>query len=253
MSLRRARRPWAVTGLLTSLLGLGSAEATTTFTPSSCSNLTTCDVAKSGGALDLTVWNTGTASGTSNGLEGTVNQLSGTGFTYGHTYNSAQTTAFNTSNGVSYGFYDDYVFTVGDNQLDSVTSSISLYIPGTNIPALGIDNLQARLYSLTDQGIAPLITTPVGPTVAQGWSSITTFSGGTLTASVIGSQSSLGKPVVIGAGTYVLEIRGTANGTFGGGSYSGVLNLTPVPLPGALWSLLGGLGLLGLVARRRPG
>ena len=53
----------------------------------------------------------------------------------------------------------------------------------------------------------------------------------------------------LAAGTYVLEVRGMATGT-SGGSYSGTLNVAPVPLPATLPLLLSGLGLLGGLLRR---
>jgi hypothetical protein len=55
----------------------------------------------------------------------------------------------------------------------------------------------------------------------------------------------------LAAWTYVLEVRGNVTGT-SGGSYSGTLNVAPVPLPAALPLLFSGLGLLGGgLARRR--
>ena len=225
----------AVTGVALGLCGLGTAHAATTFTPASCGGniAANCTSAKSNGAaLDLTVFNTAAGGGGTT----TVSGLSGNTYTYGKGYGQ-QTTPFVTSGTTQYGFYDDYVFTIGANQVNTVTSSISL---GS---ALEITNLQARLYSLTTEGIAPLTTTPVS-TPIQGWSALALFSGGAVSASVI-------TPVTLGAGTYVLEIRGLASGSLGG-SYSGNLNLTAVPLPGSAWALLGGLGLLGVAARRRP-
>jgi hypothetical protein len=48
----------------------------------------------------------------------------------------------------------------------------------------------------------------------------------------------------------VLEIRASSVGT-AGGSYSGVVNLTPVPLPAALPLLFSGLGLFGAFRRKQ--
>jgi hypothetical protein len=55
----------------------------------------------------------------------------------------------------------------------------------------------------------------------------------------------------LNAGTYDLQVRGTTEAL--GGSYSGVMNLTPVPLPAAFPLLLSGLGMLRGLRRRRVG
>lgn len=57
-------------------------------------------------------------------------------------------------------------------------------------------------------------------------------------------------PTTLTAGEYVFEIRGEVTGS-GGGTYSGSLNLNPVPLPAALPLLISGLGLLGGLVRKR--
>jgi hypothetical protein len=241
-----SRQRWtALAGAVVALASLAAAHdataAATYFYSTSCNNLTTCNVDKgfsTSTVLDLTVFNTAAASG---GTQ-TVNKLVDNLYTFSNSYGAQPTPAFTVGTPPkSYGFYDDYVFTIGANQINSVTSSLSL---GTS---LGITDLQARLYRLTSEGIAPLTTTPQGPNI-QGWSQTTLFSGGALQAIVIGADT----PVYLSAGTYVLEIRGTtANGIPGGGGYSGNLNLTAVPLPASLWTLLGGLGVLGVAARRR--
>lgn len=54
----------------------------------------------------------------------------------------------------------------------------------------------------------------------------------------------------LGAGTYDLKISGVVSNV-GTGAYSGMLDVAQVPIPGALFSTLAGIGLLGSVALRR--
>jgi hypothetical protein len=156
---------------------------------------------------------------------------------YGDGFSSNQTGQYFGS--TSFGFYDDFVFTIGAGQANAVTSTISI----GNL--LGITNLQARIYNYVANGsAAPLLTTPVSGTVTDGWSSSTAFGGNNLTVNVIPLTS-------LAAGTYSLEIRGTSDGTLAGGTYTGSLNLTAVPLPAAVWLLASSFGLFGFAARRR--
>ncbi|MET0321826.1 MAG: FxDxF family PEP-CTERM protein [Duganella sp.] len=56
-------------------------------------------------------------------------------------------------------------------------------------------------------------------------------------------------PVLLGPGQLVLTITGEVTGA--GGSYGGNLNVLTVPEPETYGMMLGGLGLLGYMARRR--
>lgn len=135
----------------------------------------------------------------------------------------------------AYGFYDDYIFTIPAGAANSITTTINLD------SLLGISNLQERLFSATantDLSGTPTLTAPVGGAI-DAWTVPVGTSG---LVAVLPSTT-------LNPGTYVLQIRGNVTGT-AGGTYSGVLNLTPVPLPAALPLLLGGFGLLGGAIRR---
>jgi hypothetical protein len=197
---------------------------------------TTVPVAN-GGTLTLTASNSGLSNNTV-AATGNISAPAIPGsYMYGDGFSSNQT-GHNFA-GTSFGFYDDFVFTIGAGQADAVTSTISI----GNL--LGISNLQARIYNYTANGsVAPLLTAGAPGTVTDGWSSSTAFGGNNLTVNVIPLTS-------LGAGTYSLEIRGTSDGTLAGGTYTGSLNLTAVPLPGAVWMLASSVGLFGFAARRR--
>jgi hypothetical protein len=138
--------------------------------------------------------------------------------------------------GTTSGFYDDIIFTIGANQLDTIATTIDL------LGVLGINDFQVRLFSVPDAS-APGTTGNPGASLIDAWTnSVNCGTGCTGTVAFV-------SPTSFGAGTYDLQVRGTA--LSGGGSYSGVLNLTPVPVPAALPLLLSGLGLLGRLKRRR--
>jgi hypothetical protein len=134
-----------------------------------------------------------------------------------------------------FGFYDDWVFSIAEGTLNSLTSTIDL-------GSLQVSDLQVRLYSLVTNAL-PTLQAPVGGAI-NAWSA--PISGG---PGLNGSYSVI-PTTSLGAGTYVLEVRGNVTGG-NGGSYSGTLNLAPIPLPAAAWLLLSGLAALGSLARRR--
>ena len=185
-----------------------------------------------GGSLYLSETTTGSGSAPF----GNISALSTPGnYTYLDSWTAPQSTVVS---GTSSGFYDDFVFTIGAGQVDSVSSSITL----GNM--LGISSMQVRLYDYNANGqVAPLLTTPVPGSAFDAWSSTVSFPGGTSTVNLLPTTT-------LKAGTYAVEVRGTVNGT-SGGNYTGSLDVTPVPLPTALPALLGGLGLLAACTRRR--
>jgi hypothetical protein len=130
-----------------------------------------------------------------------------------------------------FGFYDDFLFSIPTGaSADSITSTINL----GNVLAIG--NLDVRLYSITGNPVLPVLGTPVG-TVIDG--TLTNLGGAGMVDSLTAT---------LAAGTYVLEVRGNVTGP-SGGSYSGTLNVAPVPLPAALPLLLCGLGLFRWIGR----
>lgn len=187
----------------------------------------------SGGTLYLSETTTGSGSAPF----GNISALAIPGnYTYTDSWTEPQLTSVP---GTSSGFYDDFVFTIGAGQVDSISSSITL---GS---MLGISGMQVRLYDYGANGqAAPLLTTPVAGSAVDAWSSTVTFPGGATTVNVLPNTT-------LAAGTYSLEVRGTVTGS-SGGNYTGSLNVTPVPLPAGLPALFGGLGALAIYARRRP-
>ena len=169
---------------------------------------------------------------------GTTGNGAGTAFTSlpasgGYT-NTFGASAGDISGAPGFSFYDDYIFTVANATVDSVTSEI-------NLGKLSIGSLQERVYTLTGNA-APVLAQPQG--FQTNWTTPVGFTAGTETG-----MFTVMNPTTLSAGTYVLEIRGDVTGT--GGTYSGQLDLNPVPLPAALPLLLSGLGLLGGLVRKR--
>ena len=134
-----------------------------------------------------------------------------------------------------FSFYDDYVFTVANSTVDAA----SFVLNEGNTLAIG--DLQMRLYSFEGNNTLPVLgDSPAG--LMAGWSNPISTDG---TASNLTTTN-------LSAGTYVLEVRGDVTGA-AGGSYAGLIDLRPVPLPAALPLMLSGIGLLGGLVRKRLG
>jgi hypothetical protein len=154
-------------------------------------------------------------------------------YVYGNGY-GLPTTPIPGSPSPGFGFYDDYVFTISGATANSITSTIDLGL-------LQVSDLQVRLYALVGNSL-PTLGVPAGM-VYSAWSTAISGPGYAGTFAVI-------PETVLGAGTYVLEVRGNVTGA-AGGSYAGTLNLQPIPLPAAAWMLISGLGLVGAAVQRR--
>jgi hypothetical protein len=77
------------------------------------------------------------------------------------------------------------------------------------------------------------------------------LAGGSLVATGTGAGGSWNiASTLLAPGSYVLEIAGKVTGSVRG-NYNGTLNVSPVPEPETYGMLLGGLALVGVVARRK--
>ncbi len=132
-------------------------------------------------------------------------------------------------------FWDDYIFTISEGSVNSVTSSINLD------SILGLSNLRARLYTGSThhtQAVAP-------NELMSAWGTTVNYS------PTVSATTVVLNPLTLSAGTYTLQIKGTVSG-LAGGSYAGLLNIAPpVPEPETYAMLLCGMGLIGFMARRR--
>jgi hypothetical protein len=151
-------------------------------------------------------------------------------YTYANTFSGA--TGSTPVPGKTAGFYDDYIFTISGATADSLTSTINLG------DTFAINGLQVALFNYTAGQTTPISGSPV----TAGWS--TAFNSGPTSGTI-----AVISDTVLAPGSYALEVQGTVAGT-AGGSYSGSLNLAPVPLPAALPLLLSGLGAIGFFGRR---
>lgn len=135
-----------------------------------------------------------------------------------------------------FNFYDDYVFTMPGENGHLTASAVSVNFGSF----LGISNLQARFYAVTDS----LTTGTPSTTVSYAWVSVTDLNG----ASV--GVTAFSNPIALTAGVqYALEIRGLAYGPTA--SYGGNVNISPVPEGDGVSLALAGLTVAGWLASRR--
>ena len=172
-------------------------------------------------------------------INSSINNLSPNG-AYSYSKDFASNLA--TIPGSIFDFYDDYVFTINSSIVSSITATIDL------ATIKKIENLDVRLFSWTGTVEQTLNQVTIGTPSATPIQATT--------SPIVSGSSTIGQVAVLAqtslaAGTYVLQVRGIVSGDVGG-SYTGTLNVaSPVPVMGALPLLLSGLGMLGLMGRRR--
>ncbi|TVO57628.1 MULTISPECIES: FxDxF family PEP-CTERM protein [Denitromonas] len=132
-------------------------------------------------------------------------------------------------------FVDHYFFSLSQPVVGGLgASDIELsYVVGPTMVGFDIGGLTASLWA--DLGT-------VGSFDAGVDSQITTF----------GSGEQLSGSFQLAAGNYFFQVGGTTIGATGG-VYSWAASVSPVPEPEQYGMLLAGLGLIGLIARRRVG
>jgi hypothetical protein len=145
--------------------------------------------------------------------------------------------AFNHSLGSLVGNFDDqYTFSL-DHSLTLTIASV------TNVFAQPSDFITGFTGSVVFEGADGVIgggddVTLIGPVAA------------TLGCGLITNCQGFAGSAILGPGNYFLDIGGFANGSSGyGGNLATFANETP--LPGALWLFAGGLGVLGMIGRKR--
>jgi len=123
-------------------------------------------------------------------------------------------------------YYADYLVNVGDASAESVATTL------TN--SGGVSNLSERIYAYDGSFLGDA---KPSSGVVQAWST---------NYPLPGASVSVISPTSLTAGEYVVELRGTSTGTFGG-----TLTLAPVPEPQGLSLAFLGLVAMGFLAYRR--
>ncbi|KQN78611.1 hypothetical protein ASF04_21500 [Duganella sp. Leaf61] len=131
-------------------------------------------------------------------------------------------------------FSDKFMFTLGSN-FDSTSSLTSSYLSSTTVKDLVITSYNLVKYDPTTSAV------------------LTTYTGvNTLGNGVNAKDGWEITNMGLTAGSYYFQVGGLVNGN-GGGSYASDLNIAVAPVPEAetYAMMIAGLGLLGVVARRR--
>lgn len=131
-------------------------------------------------------------------------------------------------------YYADFLITITGSAAESVTTSLT-----NGFGTAGVNNLSERIYGYNaSSGVNGFLGDgSPGAGIPQIWSANYPLPG--VNVSIVG-------PASLSAGTYVIELRGTNAGSFGG-----TLSITPVPEPETYGMLLAGLILVGFAVSRR--
>ena len=158
--------------------------------------------------------------------------LEGDDFPYDLGANPTDENAYSVTHGVG-SFYDVFTFTLTEAINDTISSAVSLYLPGLgdNASSYEINNGQLSLFADTDANGAGGADVLLG-SVAYG------DSNGVLAVNNVS------------AGAYYWAVAGDAVGSKGG-VYLFSANTAPIPEPETYAMMLAGLGMLGFMGKRR--
>lgn len=146
-------------------------------------------------------------------------------------FNFSGATGSNTSLTSGGYFFTDYLIDITPGTAESVSTTLSNPLAG------GVTGLNERIYQVPSTGNTFLGTAAVPSGLIQAWST---------NSAVPGASISYVAPVDLTApGLYVVEIRGTTAGSFGG-----TLSITAVPEASTSILLVAGLLLLGFTVVR---
>ena len=134
-----------------------------------------------------------------------------------------------TNFGAGNSFTENFTFTAPNSQAGTTITSEELILSGTGFTFSNISGLKDDIYSGTPGS---------GTLLSSTWAS--TASGNTIYITNLTS-----------GGTYYLQVKGTLATGAAQAGYTGILTVASIPEP-QQWALMGiGLGLLGVVLRRR--
>jgi hypothetical protein len=177
----------------------------------------------------------------------TINVPPKQSFQFGDSFNEAGnastgsdfgSSAYYNGNTGPWNFQDNILFTTNGGNVQAQASALITDITGLQARIISLNmpsppNPPGTMFDVTNASQAAALLSGNGVvTVQSGWQ---TFTGGPIDFTATMKN-------IVAPGSYILQIRGEAGA---GSSYSGTINFTPVPLPGAAWLLLSALG--GLV------
>jgi hypothetical protein len=147
-----------------------------------------------------------------------------------------------TGSGAPWNFQDNILFTTSGGTVSAQASATLNNVTDLQLRIISVNNPQGQpldIYTSTSANAAALLGGSNTVNIVDGWVNFANPIAGVDFTGVL--------PTNLAPGSYILQIRGEAAA---GSSYSGTINFTPVPLPAAIWMMIGGLAGFGRLVRR---